>query len=246
MKKIIWIHWDAGWENAPDICKACMKSWYYNNPTWEINLLDSISIKKYTNIPKIDNITKTAETGIIKRLILYKYGGVFVDATLLCSCSLDKWLPKCVKNGFFVFLNKNNIISTWFIASEPKNYLMGLWSEEIIKFTQDKDYKCATLPKQGSYGLWKNGHKYPSYFANHYIFSDLVSTDLKCKNIFRNMPKITIDQNNGFGHINMNTTEEISKVLKGRKLTKLTYKFDLFKVKKDVNSFIGNICKFFN
>ena len=49
MIKNIFICWFQGFDNAPEIVKNCLKSWYHYNPDWNIIEIDDNSLKKYMN-----------------------------------------------------------------------------------------------------------------------------------------------------------------------------------------------------
>jgi len=39
----------------------------------------------------------------VRILLLHEFGGIWVDATLLCNRPLDEWLPSTMTEGFFAF-----------------------------------------------------------------------------------------------------------------------------------------------
>jgi len=34
--KIVWLFWDSGFQNAPELVQHCLKSWQNKNPGWNI------------------------------------------------------------------------------------------------------------------------------------------------------------------------------------------------------------------
>lgn len=50
LPKKIWIYWDKGWENAPELVKRCRESWRHYNPDWEIISLDADNLLDYFDI----------------------------------------------------------------------------------------------------------------------------------------------------------------------------------------------------
>jgi mannosyltransferase OCH1-like enzyme len=144
-QKTIWIYWEQGWTDAPTICQLCKKSWQKLNKTWKINVLDKNNISKFINVNEINNdfwnispIQSRAD--IIRSLLLQKYGGVWVDATLICMKPLDKWLFNHFdindNNDFFSFkkLYLKISISNWFLVSHPNNYIINKFTEKYTKF----------------------------------------------------------------------------------------------------------------
>ena len=83
------------------ITTSC-KTWKIHNPEWKIILLDENNLKKYVNdidylYDKNKNITFQAKSDIIRLSILKNNGGVWADATLLCSKPLDDWVYYAIK-----------------------------------------------------------------------------------------------------------------------------------------------------
>jgi mannosyltransferase OCH1-like enzyme len=112
MNKTIFFFWYQGIENAPIIVKKCLKSWKYYNPSWEVVFLDKnnyllflslydISIMNYIRNNKNFSLYKISD--ILRLLLLFTNGGLWVDATCFCNDSLDNWLPLFINERFFVF-----------------------------------------------------------------------------------------------------------------------------------------------
>ena len=47
MDKNIFLLWLQGWNKAPWLQKQVLKSWQINNPTWDIQLIDSNNLNNY-------------------------------------------------------------------------------------------------------------------------------------------------------------------------------------------------------
>ena len=126
-EKNIWIYWHDGWDKAPYTISICAKSWFKNNPEWNVKLLDSKYVKNFIDIEVKDNIFKELciahKSDLIRLLLLKKYGGVWVDASLFCITPLDIWLEKFLSSGIFMFESstKSTIIANWFIAAKKNN-----------------------------------------------------------------------------------------------------------------------------
>jgi len=131
IKKTIWIIWYQGFDNAPELVKRCVDSWYYFNPDFEIILLDKNNLSNYIELNNpIDfnrrDLTVQAKSELHRLDLLHKYGGVYTDATVFCTKPLNEWLPEYLKTGFFAFRNPgpDRMISTWFLAAEKNNPLL--------------------------------------------------------------------------------------------------------------------------
>lgn len=149
-----------GEENAPDIVKKCFESVRYFCSDKEIIVLNSNNLKDYIDIP--DFIQEKYSKGIIphanfsdyvRLCLLAKYGGTWIDSTVLLTDEIPKeifeqelfffaWgkLPKTCGEDVKSFLiqpkkkfrlfpkkvnnNKFKSISSWFINAKPKNELI--------------------------------------------------------------------------------------------------------------------------
>lgn len=141
MTKKIWIFWAQGWDNAPDLVVKCKKSWEQLNPDYEIIAFDGDSIGEYIDVPTeigVDrpDIPVVKISDLIRAGLLAKHGGVWVDATLMCTTPLKDWLPEYYSTGFFAFRNpgRDRLISSWFLAAEPGNKLMERIYDEYSSF----------------------------------------------------------------------------------------------------------------
>ena len=144
-EKNIWIYWEQGWTDAPEICKLCKNSWEKLNEKWKINLLDKYNLNKFIDVNTINNNFWNinpiqTRSDLIRTLLLQKYGGVWVDATLICIKSLDNWLFKYFNinnnNDFYAFKKPEKKISfsSWFLVSHPNNYIINKLAERYFKY----------------------------------------------------------------------------------------------------------------
>ncbi len=217
----IWIYWDQGWDNTPEIVAKCFKTWNDNNNNWEIIQLSKENLELYVvlndEIPGINNktISLTSQSDIIRIILLKKYGGIWVDSTTYCCMPLDNWLPYFFKYDFWGFSkpSKDRLISSWFLYAKKKSYIINRWYEETIEF-------------------WKNNNYTEEYFWFHKIFNNLYYSDKTFKQLWDSTPEVlaseahffipyektffTTINNTILDSINMNRTP----------LYKLTYKYN--------------------
>lgn len=216
MKKIIFILWFQGFANAPLVVKQCVRSWkYYNNQTWKIVLLSEKNLRFYVPMySKYLHINKTALSDIIRIALLFKYGGLWVDATTFCNKPLDDWLPNLIQppNSFFAFYKPtpNKELSSWFLYfDEPFHYVAKKWIATTIDYFS------------------KN--KQPlEYFWFHKLFDQLNKKDKQFHKLWDNVPKVSSDQPHSLQHHGLNKiiSMQLKKDIKEKTtpLYKLTYK----------------------
>lgn len=213
IEKKIWIFWYQGWDCAPYVIQRCKTSWIQNNPGWEINLIDIKNLNKYLNINlisgKLNSLSIAHKSDLVRLELLYKYGGVWVDASLFCLIPLDKWLYKYTQSGLFFFECYLYDIAFWFIAAEKnqptlkllKTKLINFWLENSfgkLNFIQKFFRKLAsmTLNKNKKLSrLWLNPiftkviKIYP-YQIFYFMFREIIRKDKKHKLIWQKTPKI--------------------------------------------------------
>ncbi|WP_250395033.1 capsular polysaccharide synthesis protein [Synechococcus sp. MU1655] len=132
--KVIWFFWYQGISDAPEIVVKCLSSWQTKNPDWKVIALNSVSLPKYLpdfNAHQIlsSGLNHAALSDLIRINLLYKYGGIWVDATTYCRQSLSHWLDYTHENFFFAFTHPGNdrLIASWFLASSPQQLIIKNW-----------------------------------------------------------------------------------------------------------------------
>ncbi len=182
--KIIWTFWDKGEENAPFLVQECFRSWREKNPDWKLNVLDRSSIDTVVDLSFVPSETRIQLIADALRVELLRlHGGVWVDATVLCTQKLDSWLPGRMEFGFFFPRNpslKNyRPLGNWFLAATPESYAITAWS-------------------QASKAYWKGPNKWsdvglnnrPQGLLYHFMFEWLTINDPYLDAIWRGVPSL--------------------------------------------------------
>ena len=96
----IWVCWWDGHENMPPLISACYNSVLQNSNDYNVTLITKNNFSEYIYIPEFiikkiysNIITITHFSNIIRMLLLYKYGGLWLDATIFVTgnINLDKY-----------------------------------------------------------------------------------------------------------------------------------------------------------
>jgi len=172
--KIIWTYWD---ECPPAFIMGCIKSWIDKSPDHKVIVLTE---KNYTNY--IDEIPANSiinlqqhKSDLIRVNILSSYGGIWMDASILCTESLS-WVHTIQKNtgvelvcyylSGWTTIEKFPVLENWFIACKPKsvmmkdilnelNYITTLSNvSEYIKKVQDTGVDLQNINKGMYEYLW--------------------------------------------------------------------------------------------
>lgn len=126
----IWIFWWQGEETMPPIVKSCYKSVLKNSEDHPVILITEKNVKDYINVPqyiydKIENkkMTLTHFSDILRENLLYKHGGIWMDATIYMTAPFSKEMYKyeyySIKGafeewewtGFFQATGKGNVFA---------------------------------------------------------------------------------------------------------------------------------------
>lgn len=179
LSKTIYIYWDTGFAQAPDICRYCRDSWKRLNPDWTVVELDKQSASEFLDPATLpQNIEPCHYADLLRVELLRRFGGVWADATLLCLKPLDEWLPLLfTQTDFFLFSrpSRDRMISNWFIAATARSEMMRRWGASSFRY-------------------WRGRNRLPlNYFWQHALFQQRVLSDRTFKQAFRSMPKMSAD-----------------------------------------------------
>lgn len=148
---IVWFCWLQGLESAPPIVMACYASLKKNLVGKEIKVIDDSNRRDYVQLP--DYIERRHEKGqipsamfadLLRLELLIKYGGTWIDATVLCTGS-DYTQEYLDANLFFFQHAKPEErryagISNWFITACTNNVLLMVLRDVLYAYW--KDFNC--------------------------------------------------------------------------------------------------------
>jgi hypothetical protein len=233
--RIIWCLWLQGWDSAPDIVQACLKSWKRFNPEWRIHALDEQLLHAFLPHAVMDGITtrqkeREALSDQIRIELLSRYGGVWVDATALCTRPLDDWLPNRMATGFFAFERPvpSRMLASWFLAAEKGSYIIERWRQATV------DY-------------WNDRAKRDDYFWFHQLFAKIYSADDEFRTLWDETPKLPAMHAGHFGpndaRLSQRATDSQLQLLSSppAPVFKLTHKL---LPHREPASFIDALCQF--
>ena len=160
INKTIWIMWWQGEKNAPPIVRACIESVRKNSNGHPVVIIDESNYKKYISIP--DYILNRYEEGkkdktklkdtvlsithfsdIIRSLLLYQYGGIWVDATIFFTDIIpenyftNELTTLGEDNEWFIGRGKWSI---WFIGCQAGNMLMKFIYQMHAEYLENEKY----------------------------------------------------------------------------------------------------------
>lgn len=172
--------------SMPKLNRRCLDRWSKINPEWCVNILTNETISNY--VPEYFDILQRspgrsyqAKSDLIRILLLSKYGGIWVDASVFPMQPLSEFYNEIVNStGFFSYRfeqryksleNGDRELASWFMCvKKPKYYLI-----EKVKLEYTHHFETM------------NGWK---YFTFHQTIADLYDTDTEVQNIINNMVQL--------------------------------------------------------
>lgn len=214
---IIWICWFQGMENAPELVRKCYQSVVKNNPDKMVVVLTEKNMNEYVTFPKYiimkwkqGIITHTHMTDLLRLELLITYGGLWLDATVLCTGKAPEYF---FDSDLFFFQTLKpgrdghaSYISSWLIEARTNN-------------------KILMAVRELCYEYWKNNNTMWDYFLLHDFMSIVLEK-------YEEDWKKIIPRDNATPHILLlklfdKYDEKTWTVLKSQtQFHKLTYKFD--------------------
>ena len=150
--KIIWTFWDSHLESP--LVNICFEQISYLLPEYQLNIVNRKNVVLYLDEivqPRTD-ISFVNFTDLTRLKLLNKYGGYWLDASILITENFD-WVSnlKSIYNtdliGFYADFFTSDInfplLETWFIGSTPGNPFIKSWCLEFEKCylsTNPKEY----------------------------------------------------------------------------------------------------------
>lgn len=120
----IWGFWDK--DDIPPLVQRCINTWFIVHFNWDIHIVTPENVSTYlkpgVDIPK--NLMRdegpAKQSDMIRFALLYKYGGVYIDATTLMTYPGVAWMRTHYRD-WFSFDGEINII-----ASAPKGRVISI------------------------------------------------------------------------------------------------------------------------
>ena len=208
--KIFWC-WLQGEQNAPKLYQSNLNALRKNCKNHEIIIITEKNMNQYINFPSFirnkfnrNLIPKTHFSDMLRLELLKKYGGTWIDASVL----ITEYDESFFNNDLFFFKSSGeNWLSgsSWFITGEKNS--------PILKTTLDLLYE-----------FWRTNNKLYNYFLFHFFFKmscDRYINDFKNVPFYSNIP-VHVLQYEMFQSFNIRRYKQILECSKVHKLTSKT------------------------
>lgn len=183
-QKIIWQYWGQGIDNnLPDIVRLCFASVDKYKHDYLVIRLDDNNLQEYLEFPdfiwekrKNPEFKPVFFSDLLRLALLYYYGGVWVDATILLTNYLDK---RFLSSDFFAFQRsmqtpnkeKWNLLNRDYFSWDESHKVKMLSSILFAKKNNPFVYDWLQL----ILFFWQNQKKITHYFFFQILFNEIKS-----------------------------------------------------------------------
>lgn len=179
----IWTIWLQGEAQMPPVVRACIRSMRENSGL-KVVVLDEARLKEVITLPAY--IQEKWEKGLIRPAhyadicrieLLYRYGGIWCDATDYIPAPISEEL---MREKFFVFLTGEKLFGAYsfiqncFIRAQRGSYLLAAWRRAVLTY-------------------WEQENGAVDYFIHQLLFKKVVDEDPVAAQEFSHMPHLPQD-----------------------------------------------------
>ncbi|ASY33184.1 MULTISPECIES: capsular polysaccharide synthesis protein [unclassified Streptomyces] len=208
----LFVFWEQGFDDAPPVVRSCRRR-LEKMHAGEIVDLDLSGLRKLVDLPHevYAHASKNRAhfADVARFALLHRYGGAWLDATCLVTESVTDRLPELLNSGFFAFRYHDALISNWFIASKPGNYITGMVYQGLCEYWRRRDIDV-------------------NYYFNHHLFESLYYLDPEFAQVWDRTPDISSHPPHALQRAMHDpfTEERLQELLDQSFIHKLTYKRD--------------------
>jgi mannosyltransferase OCH1-like enzyme len=145
--KLIWAFWDN--DDIPITVQKCIDTWKKYNPDYKITIVSKKNIKEYIDDVDIFGLkyanTPQRTSDFIRVYLLKRYGGFWIDASIMLTSNLE-WIRDIQKKdnyevvGYYIERFTTNqdypVIENWFFACVPNSNFLNKWYEIFMKINE--------------------------------------------------------------------------------------------------------------
>lgn len=187
--KRIWSFWDK--DPKPKFVEKCIASWKKYNPDYEVvvvnpkTLADYLPEVDFTKIKHIDG-QPARYSDMVRLHLLSKYGGVWIDASILCQAPFT-WMEDIFKKddtceliGYYIdeFTEPGmpKVIESWCFACLKDCVFVKEWLRQFLRISDHetvKDY----IDQLNAEGISMQKIKYIEYLSIHAAAQKVLQSD---------------------------------------------------------------------
>lgn len=169
--KILWSYWEGDMDN---LTKKCIDSWYKYIPNeWEIIIINNSNIHNFSIIKlyRFNELSHTTKSDVIRLSLLYNYGGLWIDASVLLTTHLNWLLQYEHTNYYGLKLHNKSYIESWFI------FVPNIYNINILNWLNVFNDILDTQPYSNHIAYTNKCTTDDNYFMIYQAFCYLVDND---------------------------------------------------------------------
>lgn len=138
----IWSYWDS--EKPDALVDQCVANWRAHNPGFDVQVVNSQNIGTHIPLddipPGFERLHPTKRSDWIRLYLVSRYGGYWLDASILLTCSLN-WLEaqRCVQSaevvGFYLDGYTRDaafpVVESWAFGAPANSPFVTAWQQEF-------------------------------------------------------------------------------------------------------------------
>lgn len=140
--RIVWSYWHT--DELPLVVERCLRNWTALNPGFAVNLVTSRKLFEFVDKEKLPKsfptLGPTRQSDWLRLYLLHRYGGIWLDASIILTRSLDWLIEAQAKSrahyvGFY--LDRYTVrldcpvIDSWSMAAPKDSRFVADWLAEL-------------------------------------------------------------------------------------------------------------------
>lgn len=216
----VFVYWGTGVATAPALVRRCVAELEHRAPAGSVVVLDESLVHHYVSIPADVQARvrrdPTKFSNLVRLALLERYGGVWLDATCLLSEPVEPAVEVHRRSGFFAFRHPERMLSSWFLAARPGNYVVSM----LLK---------------AHYTYWRHHERAVHYHVFNMLFEALYLLDERFAAAWDATPELDGDAPYELQRVMYEPYDEErwQALVGGSFIHKLTHKLDLERLEPD-------------
>jgi hypothetical protein len=210
-QKTIWTFWDKGESKMPAWNKLNLRLWKRQEEQgWQVRVLNEVpgdphflfSWLKHCHLPeRYGELSAQARADAVRAALMYIYGGIWMDSSVIPLQSLDKLCWSELEQGDVEYCGfymprtelvgeyEKDFLENWFMASKPGRYLTGEWYSRF-KMYHDQFADGKGLREFENTKDVEHDVLYGGYLTMHAAMLGLLKTDQFARNIYEHHTRL--------------------------------------------------------
>lgn len=132
----VWMYWES--ETLPAEVQIFVDKIVRENPGYQVTVINNLNIKSW--LPDLEfvhqDMRPSHKSDVIRLELLHRYGGIWMDATIILNRTLDELLAVNAADNYdlIAFYRDGStldkaypVIESWFLAAPKNNAFIGRW-----------------------------------------------------------------------------------------------------------------------